>query len=84
MYFLERVSLEDVLSFITGAEEILPGGYGWLITPQIHFSDIQPYPTASTCAIALTLPTKYYDEPYDVFKKAMNTAMTCHGGFGLK
>ena len=78
-----HITLETVLSFFTGAEEIPPGGYGALVQPHLNFNDIQPYPTASTCAIALTLPTKYYDQPYDAFKRAMDIAMTCHGGFGL-
>ena len=38
---------------------------------------------SGTEEIALTLPTKYYDQPYDAFKRAMDTAMACHGGFGL-
>ena len=78
-----RITLEKVLSFFFGAEEIPPNGYGVVIQPCLNFNDVQPYPTASTCAIALTLPTKYYDQSYDAFKRAMDTAMTCHGGFGL-
>lgn len=79
----ESVTLEMVLSFFTGAEEVPPNGYGPLVQPCLNFNDTQPYPTASTCAIALTLPTKYYDQPYEKFKKIMDTAMLCHGGFGF-
>ena len=83
LYISECVTLATVLSFFTGAEEIPPNGYGTIIQPHLNFNDIQPYPTASTCAIALTLPTRYYDQPYENFKKVMDTAMICHGGFGL-
>lgn len=75
--------LETVLMFFTGGEEIPPTGYGALVQPCLNFSCDQPYPTASTCAISLTLPTKYVGEPYSSFKQAMDTAMLCHGGFGL-
>ena len=78
-----RINLIKLFPFISGAEEIPPNGYGVVIQLCLNFNDVQPYPTASTSAIALTLPTKYYDQPYDAFKRAMDTAMTCHGGFGL-
>lgn len=78
----ERVTLKTVLYFFTGAEAIPPGGYGALVYPCVNFNDEQPYPTASTCAITLTLPTKYCST-YSSFKSAMDTAMLCHGGFGL-
>lgn len=78
-----HITLERVLSFFSGAEEIPPNRHCVLIQPCLNFNNIQPHPTASTCAIALTLPTKYYDQPYDAFKRAINTATTCHSGFGL-
>lgn len=80
-FFSEKVKLETVLSFFTGSEEIPPNGYGVVVHPCINFNDDQPYPTASTCAITLTLPTKY--SVFSTFKSAMDTAMLCHGGFGL-
>lgn len=45
------------------------------------FSDDIVYPSASTCAIQLTLPTRY--SSYDTFKKALDTGFLMHGGFGL-
>lgn len=63
------VTLSTVLSFVTGAEEIPPLGFP-------HDATLHPYPTASTCAIQLTVPSKY--TTYEDFRKNMN-----HGGFGL-
>ena len=47
-----QVNLATVLSF-TG-EEIPPNGFG-VVQPCLNFNNEQPYPTASTCAITLTL-----------------------------
>lgn len=81
---LEPVNLETVLLFFTGAEEIPPTGYELSSgQPVLNFNNTSPYPTASTCAIVLTLPTKYHQQPYSVFKRMMDTAMVSHGGFGL-
>ena len=82
-YYSDKVTLETVLSFFTGGEEIPPGGYGAMLHPFLNFNNEQPYPTASTCSINLTLPTKYASMSYPAFKSAMDTAMLCHGGFGL-
>ena len=79
--YLDTVCLEDVLMFMTGAEEMPTDGYGCSVAPCVYFNDDQPYPTASMCSISLTLPTKY--KSYNDFKHAMDTAMKCHGGFGL-
>ena len=78
-------TLEKVLFFFTGAEEIPPLGYEVPATqvPCLSFSHSAVYPTASTCTIELTLPTKYFQDPYRVFREVMYTAMLCHGGFGL-
>lgn len=77
-------TLEKVLAFFTGADEIPPLGYDVPIQgPCLSFNHSAVYPTASTCAIELTLPTKYFQEPYHVFREVMYTAMLCHGGFGL-
>ena len=79
MDFDLHVTLPMVLSFFTGAEEIPPLGFPH--DPTLNFSDDNLYPTASTCAIELTLPTQY--ETYDQFKKYVSYAMLNHGGFGL-
>ena len=72
------VSLKTVLAFFTGADCIPPLGY---TSATLTFNPTDPYPTASTCAIQLTLPTKY--ESFEEFKEHMNTALRMHGGFGL-
>lgn len=67
------------MSFFTGADSIPPLGFG---DATLTFNDTNPYPTASTCGLCLTLPTKYYDD-YSSFKKEFVFAISNHGGFGL-
>ena len=59
------VTMGDVLSFFTGAESIPPLGFG---DATLSFNDVNPYPTASTCALCLTLPTMYHND-YPKFKE---------------
>ena len=73
-----KVTLPVIMVFFTGAEEMPPLGFPH--DPVLNFADAL-YPTASTCAIQLTLPTKYTD--YPAFKSALDLAFICHGGFGL-
>lgn len=73
------VTLSKVLNFFSGAEEIPENGFP--NEPVLSFNPADVFPTASTCAIELTLPTMYSDNYYQ-FKKMMNIALTCHGGFG--
>ena len=75
------VSMGDVLSFFTGCTRLPPMGFG---PSQCHlnFSSSNIYPTASTCALILTLPTLYC-QSYTEFKEKMCFAFTNHGGFGL-
>ena len=73
------VSLKMVMGFFSGADDIPPMGYPH--EPLINFNPDSPFPTASTCALQLTLPT-YYSE-YGPFKSALDTAFTMHGGFGM-
>ena len=68
-----------ILIFFTGAKEIPPLGLPH--DPQLNFNSTLSYPTASTCAIELTLPTMYEDN--HEFEAAMNTAFLAYGGFGL-
>ena len=68
-----------ILSFFTGAHEIPPLGLPH--EPQMSFSATSPYPTSSTCAIQLTLPSKY--EAKEEFEAKMDQAFLSHGGFGL-
>ena len=71
------VSLEKLLIFFTGAQSYPPLGYG---SATLQFNSDYEYPTASTCAIELTLPTKY--RIYEEFKQVMNIALLYNGGFG--
>ena len=68
-----------VLVFFSGANDIPPMGYPY--DPVINFNPISPYPTSSTCALQLTLPTCYLD--YVPFKCALDTAFAMNGGFGM-
>ena len=74
----EKVSLQMILAFFTGADSIPPTGYSEVV---LSFSETSPYPTASTCALELTLPTNH--EEYAAFKKSLDVGFTMHGGFGL-
>lgn len=75
------VTLMHVLSFFTGAERVPPLGFSSVEKPHLTFNYESPYATASTCALQLCLPTKYFDKP-DVFQDKMITSFRDHGGFG--
>lgn len=59
----------------------------WYIPPcgydsvTLNFNYEAIYPTASTCALELTIPTRHTD--YNVFKQHMDVAFLMNGGFGL-
>ena len=72
--------LSQVLSFFTGAE--YPPPLGFDTDPTIRFCNSLEFPTASTCALEMTIPTKYHDSPQD-FHDKMLYAFKNHGGFGL-
>ncbi len=55
-----------------------PLGYSSVV---LSFNHKNPYPTSSTCAVELTLPTMHQD--FDMFKRHLDVAFTMHGGFGL-
>ena len=63
------VSVGTVLPFFTGADTIPPLGYTSAV---LNFNQ---YPTASTCAVELTLPTKHTQ--YEQFKKQLDVALQC-------
>ncbi len=75
----DAVTLERVLNFFSGSEEIPPEGFPNI--PTLSFNNDNPFPTSSTCAVELTLPTRYSKDSVQ-FKKMMNIAFTCRGGFG--
>ena len=72
-----KVSLGMILSFFTGVDSVPPSGYNQVV---LNFSET-PYPTASTCAMELTLPINHDD--YAGFKQSLDVAFMMHGGFGL-
>lgn len=65
--------------FFTGSGAIPPLGFPEAAS--LHFNDQNPYPTASTCSLSLTLPTKY--SAYHDFRNNFLFVMKNHGGFGL-
>ena len=75
----ELVTLEDFMIFFSGSEK--PPPLGFPRKPYLEFSSTNMYPTASTCALIFTLPTKY-GRNYEAFKEAMMTGLKYHGGFG--
>lgn len=76
----DTVSLEEVLSFFTGATRIPIGGFDCEAT--LKFSQDAYYPSASTCALQLILPTQYYDNEY-LFKDRCSFAFKNPCGFGM-
>ena len=60
------VTFQDVLAFLSGAERIPPLGFD--NKPTLNFNDDNPFPTASTWGIVLTLPTQYHGN-YRLFKE---------------
>lgn len=73
------ILLSTVLNFFTGADEIPPCGFPH--DGVLSFNAANPFPTASTCAVELTLPTQYNN--FYSFKQKMDIALLYHGGFGL-
>ena len=74
------LSLEDCLSFFSGANSIPAAGFHDICT--LNFSPTNVYPTASTCALVVTLPSMHHWK-YSVFREKMLYAFVNHGGFGL-
>ena len=74
------VSLSQILSFFSGAEYLPPTGFD--NGAEMFFDQESIYPTASTCALVLTLPTKYHNNP-ELFLHKMTYALQNHGGFGM-
>ena len=74
------IEFATVLSFTTGAEAIPPMGFNEPLS--LHFNSYNQFPTASTSALELTLPTQYYNNCNE-FKKKKTYGMKNHGGFGM-
>ncbi len=74
-----ELTLEDILIFFSGSEEVPP--LGFVPSPTISFNNTSIYPKASTCAFTLILPTKY--DNYMEFKDKTIFGIKNNGGFGL-
>ena len=73
-------TLEDVLTFFTGADSIPPLGFDR--QPNVCFlHDESIFCTASTCSIELRLPC-CHQENYEAFKQAMIMSLHDNDGFG--
>ena len=73
-------SLEDVMTFFSGAESIPPCGFEGLAPSLVFLHGNQPLPTASTCDLEFRLPTRH--ENFEKFKDAMILGIKGHDGFG--
>jgi len=77
---MSKVTLKDILAFITGAEAIPPLGFSAPLTIAFYdMLDRQHFPTASTCDLRLWLPRGV--EP-DIFQQLMEEAVLGSHGFG--
>ena len=76
---MEGVTLEDVLSFMSGSLRIPSDGFS--PKPQLQFDSSAVFPTANTCLVRLVLPTTY--KTYNEFRERIVFGMKNHGGFGL-
>lgn len=72
------LKLADVLQFMSSSETFPSLDF----SGTLNFNEENPYPTTSTCALVLTLPTRYTS--YEEFKEAFLYGMKNHGGFGLE
>ena len=77
---LDLLKLTDVLSFLLERMKYLLAVF--FQKPILSFDDKGVFPTASTCALHLILPTKFHED-FDQFKRHASIAFTCHGGFHL-
>ena len=75
----EGITVGDVLAFFTGTVHLPPLGFEAGCT--LNFNDEGHYPTASTCGLILTLPTKWPD--LQSFAAKFIYGVQNHGGFGL-
>lgn len=74
------VTLGQVLSFCTGSEYPPPLGFDRQIT--IRFTASSDFPLASTCALELTVPSKFFND-VETFKQKLVYGLLNHGGFGM-
>lgn len=72
----DDISLTDIMVFFSAAAK--PPPLGFPDKPMLEFNSSNVYPTASTCALVLKLPTKY-QRSYTEFKRAMFVGLKFHG-----
>jgi len=76
-----KVTLTDVLTFITGADRIPPLGFEAPIKIDFYtMTSVQHFPTVSTCDLRLWLPRGVSDPEY--FQNLMEEAVLGSHGFG--
>ena len=74
-------SLEDVLVFFTGANQVSPLGFDKECTITFIHDPAAKLATSSTCDLELRLPT-CHEEDYTSFKEAFVMSLKDNDGFG--
>ncbi|XP_064389314.1 uncharacterized protein LOC135337323 isoform X2 [Halichondria panicea] len=74
----DKVTLDDVLIFFTGADREPP--LGFQPVPTLTFTDAE-LATASTCSLRLRLPCRH--SSYDVFRSKLMLSLRGNDGMGL-
>ena len=72
------ITLEDIMSFVTGMPEIPP--LGFRPPPTILFQNTSIFPSANTCSNQLHLPLK--EMTFEEFKYSMTYGIVNTAGFG--
>ena len=76
-----KVTLEDILNFVTGADRVPPLGFPGSITVDFFSQESERhYPTSSTCDMRLWLPRGVSD--VNVLQALMEEAILGSHGFG--
>ncbi|XP_052081183.1 G2/M phase-specific E3 ubiquitin-protein ligase-like [Mytilus californianus] len=73
-----RVTIEDVLKFVTGCSNVPPGGFDARFI--LGFTEEKRYPSVSTCTFEVTLPLNLTE--FKMFKDVMIEAIVSGPGFG--
>jgi len=76
-----KVTLRDLLQFITGADKLPPLGFPKAITIRFYdMSSQRHYPTVSTCDLSIQLPRGF--QIPDTFQCLLEEAVLGAHGFG--
>ncbi len=75
-----EVRLADVLLFMSGSSKVPATGFPK--TPTIRFTDVDCFPTASTCDVSLMFPRKMALLEFEQFQVKMNFCIKGSYGFG--